>query len=148
MNLEEIKKMVLEIVESKNLILYDIKQIKEYNEDILQILIDKKGGIDIDELAVVNELISAKLDEMEIDLDKYLLEVSSPGAEKELRNDEEIAESIGKYVHVELESAVYEGYLEANDMADLTVKINLKGRMKKVVIKKSEIRFIRLAVKI
>ncbi len=148
MNIKEIKELVLPLLEKRNLILYDIKFIKEYGEDILQILVDKKGGIDIDELAIINEEISEKLDTIDIDLDKYLLEVSSPGAEKELRNEDEISESVGKYIHVETQNEIYEGYLEANSKEEIVVKINLKGRIKKINLPKEKIKFIRLAVKI
>lgn len=148
MNIKEIKELVLPLLEKRNLILYDIKFIKEYGEDILQILVDKKGGIDIDELAIINEEISEKLDTIDIDLDKYLLEVSSPGAEKELRNEDEISESVGKYIHVETQNEIYEGYLEENSKEEIVVKINLKGRIKKINLPKEKIKFIRLAVKI
>lgn len=149
MDLELIKNLVLDVLSfDDSYYLYDINQIREYGEDILQILIDKKDGINIDELAIINEKISEKLDHINIDLDKYLLEVSSPGAEKELRNLEEVKESINKYVYIETNDLKYEGMLV--DLIDdtLVVRCNLKGRFKNFNIKYADVKFIRLAVKI
>lgn len=147
MQLAEIKKLVQEIVDDEGLILYDINWIKEYGEDILQILVDKKGGIDLNALALVNEKISLMLDTIEIDLPNYMLEVSSPGAEKELRSKEEILDAVSSYIYLETSDQKIMGYLlEANDDS-IVVKVNLKGRMKNFTIKYDDIKFIRLAVK-
>ena len=77
-----------------------------------------------------------------------MLEVSSPGAEKKLRNIDEIVDSIGLYVHIEIPNNIYEGYLESVVDDTICVKINAKGRFKRVNIKYDEISLIRLAVKI
>lgn len=147
MQLAEIKKLVQEIVDDEGLILYDINWIKEYGEDILQILVDKKGGIDLNALALINEKISLMLDTIEIDLPNYMLEVSSPGAEKELRSKEEILDAVSSYIYLETSDQKIMGYLlEANDDS-IVVKVNLKGRMKNFTIKYDDIKFIRLAVK-
>ena len=147
MQLAEIKKLVQEIVDDEGLILYDINWIKEYGEDILQILVDNKGGIDLNALALINEKISLMLDTIEIDLPNYMLEVSSPGAEKELRSKEEILDAVSSYIYLETSDQKIMGYLlEANDDS-IVVKVNLKGRMKNFTIKYDDIKFIRLAVK-
>jgi ribosome maturation factor RimP len=77
-----------------------------------------------------------------------MLEVSSPGAEKKLRNDKEIQDAVGAYIHVEVEGMVYEGELVEALEDSVTLRINIKGRFKKINIKKEEIKLIRLAVKI
>ena len=77
-----------------------------------------------------------------------MLEVSSPGAEKKLRNIDEVIDSIGLYVHIEIPNNIYEGYLESVVDDTVCVKINAKGRFKRVSIKYDEISLIRLAVKI
>ena len=52
------------------------------------------------------------------------------------------------YVHVEVENMIYEGTLEEASPESITLRINIKGRFKKMNIKKEEIKLIRLAVKI
>nr|MCR5231582.1 ribosome maturation factor RimP [Acholeplasmatales bacterium] len=120
----------------------------EFGYLILRVLLDKKGGIDLETLSLANEYLSERLDAYDMDMPEYMLEVSSPGAEKELRNQEEIVDSIGQYVHVEVENMVYEGILEDANSDNITLRINVKGRFKKQIIMINEVKLIRLAVKI
>lgn len=148
MELEKVREIVLNIIKDKEYSLYDISEEKIGNDNILQILIDKEPHISIDELAYLNEAISLELDKIDANWPPYLLEVSSPGAEKELRNYEEIANSIEKYVYFEVADANYFGYLLEVNPEYLVIKLNLKGRIKKQQIAINDILFIRLAVKV
>ena len=145
----QITKTILEpFLKEHDLIFYDVELVKEFGYLILRVTLDKKGGIDVDTLGMANEYLSERIDEYDKDMPEYLLEVSSPGAEKILRNEKEISEAVGNYIHVEVEGMIYEGELvEALDDS-VTLRINIKGRFKKVNIKKEEIKLIRLAVKI
>lgn len=148
MELDKVNEIVLNIIADKPYNLYAIKEEKVGTDNILQIFIDKEPAISLAELATLNELISNELDKIDASWPPYMLEVSSPGAEKELKGIDDILKSVGKYIHVELIDKVYEGYLEeANDL-EIIIKINLKGRIKKLPIKVNDIKFIRLAVKI
>ena len=148
MELDKVNEIVLKIITDKPYNLYAIKEEKVGTDNILQIFIDKEPAISLAELATLNELISNELDKIDASWPPYMLEVSSPGAEKELKGIDDILKSVGKYIHVELIDKVYEGYLEeANDL-EIIIKINLKGRIKKLPIKVNDIKFIRLAVKI
>ena len=148
MELDKVNEIVLKIIADKPYNLYAIKEEKVGTDNILQIFIDKEPAISLAELATLNELISNELDKIDASWPPYMLEVSSPGAEKELKGIDDILKSVGKYIHVELIDKVYEGYLEeANDL-EIIIKINLKGRIKKLPIKINDIKFIRLAVKI
>ena len=148
MDLQVVKEIMEEYCAKNNLSLYDVKFEKQYGYLTLQVLIDKKGGIDVDTLALANEYLSAKLDQYDTDMDEYMLEVSSPGAEKQLRTKEEVMENVGAYVHVKIKEMIYEGFLEEFENDVLVVKINVKGRFKRVNINYDEIKKIRLAVKI
>ena len=148
MELDKVNEIVLKIIADKPYNLYAIKEEKVGTDNILQIFIDKEPAISLAELATLNELISNELDKIDASWPPYMLEVSSPGAEKELKGNDDILKSVGKYIHVELIDKVYEGYLEeANDL-EIIIKINLQGRIKKLPIKINDIKFIRLAVKI
>ena len=148
MQIEKVKEILAPYVLKNNLELYDVELVKEANELILRVLLDKEGGIDLETLALANDFLSAELDKIDSDMPEYLLEVSSPGAEKPLRNIDEIKKSIGKYIHVELEGMIYEGVL--NDFVDncVVMRINIKGRFKNINVEYSKIKNIRLAVKI
>lgn len=145
----DVEKMIEPVLMKYNLYLYEVLWVKEYGYRMLRVSIDKKdGGIDSDTLAIVNEYLSKKLDEYDGDMPEYMLEVCSPGAERTLRNKEEIKESVGQYVNVKTINETFEGTLLSYEDDTLVVEINIKGRMKKVSIKETDIKKIRLAVKI
>lgn len=148
MELNIVNQILEPYLKEKGLILYDVNLIKEGGNLILQVLLDKTGGIDIKDLEEANGYLSEKLDKYDSDMPEYMLEVSSPGAEKELRNENDIKESIGQYIHVEVPNMIYEGVLIDYTQEELTMKINAKGRFKNVKIDPKTISLIRLAVKI
>lgn len=145
---EGAKEILKPFLEEKGLILYDSLLVKEDDNIILRVLIDNPDGlIDIDTLALANEYLSDRIDKYDDNMPEYMLEVSSPGAERELRNDEEIEKSINKYIHVEIPNMIYEGTLLEANVDQIVIRINIKGRFKNLAINKNEIKLIRLAVK-
>ena len=148
MDINVCKQILDPYLKEHDLIFYSVELVKEGGELILRVILDKKGGIDIDELGDANEFLSSKLDKYDGDMPEYLLEVSSRGAERTLDNEEEIEEAVSKYIHVVTENMEYEGEFLENSPQSITVRCNLKGRFKNFVINKNEIKLIRLAVKI
>ncbi len=148
MDINICKEILKPFLDEHNLTFYSVGYVKEFGENILRVIVDSKEGIDLDTLGQANEYLSERLDKYDQDMDNYLLEVSSRGAERTLDNDDEINEAIGKYIHVELENMIYEGYLLKFCDDVLEVKINIKGRIKNIKINKNEIKLVRLAVKI
>lgn len=148
MDINICKEILDPYLKEHDLIFYKVELVKEASMLILRVILDKKGGIDIDELGDANEYLSAKLDKYDSDMPEYLLEVSSRGAERTLDNEEEISESVGKYIHVVTNDNEYEGEFLENTPSTITVRCNLKGRFKNFVLDKNEIKLIRLAVKI
>ena len=145
---EAAKEILKPFVEERNLILFDSELVKEDGNLILRVTIDNPDGlIDIDTLALANEYLSERIDKYDDNMPEYYVEVSSPGAERPLRNDEEIEKSINKYIYVELENMIYEGFLLEASSDKIVVRINIKGRFMNLEINKSEIKLIRLAVK-
>ena len=148
MNLDIIKDILNPFIEEHNLKFISSELVKEDGNLFLRVIIDNPEGlIDIDTLALANEYLSERIDEYDKDLPEYYLEVSSPGAERVLKTKEDIINSIDKYVHIEVENMIYEGFLlEVNDQ-DLVIRINMKGRFKNIKVDLSTIKLIRLAVK-
>ena len=151
MNLEVIPKILDGILKEEELKLFEYKFVKEDNNLFLRVIIDKpNGGVDINLLAKINEYLSTELDKYDSDLDEYYLEVSSLGAERTLNDKEDIINSIGKYIHVELKNnnIIYEGSLIDANQTELIIRVNFKGRFKNLTINYEDIKFIRLAVKL
>ena len=147
MDINICKEILEPFLKENDLIFYSVELVKEYGTTILRVILDKKGGLDIELLAKANEYLSERIDKYDGDMPEYMLEVSSPGAERLLRNDEEIKNSIEKYIHVETPNMIYEGVLKEVSDEEIIVRINIKGRFKNQPINKSEIKLIRLAVK-
>ena len=86
-----------------------------------------------------------------------MLEVSSPGIERVLKNDEDIVNSINTYVHIDFIEAFeimknvflkdIEGTLISYENGEFELNVNLKGRIKKVKIEKTNVKLIRKAIK-
>lgn len=148
LDLSKVKEILIPYLEEKGLSFYSIELVKEADALILRVCIDKEGGIDIDSLAECNEYLSNRLDSIDQDMPEYFLEVSSPGAEKELRSLEEVIKNVGSFVHIEVPNMIYEGNLLAVEGEELVLRFNAKGRFKTIHIPFKEIKFIRLAVKI
>jgi ribosome maturation factor RimP len=143
MELSTLKKVITDQVVAAGYLLYDIEYVKERKSHILRVLIDKIEGIDIDDCITVSDLINPTLDELDPFTEDYALEVSSPGAERKLRNAAEITRAVGKFVHVETAEQKIEGELVAYQNQQLTVKV----RTKIIEIAESDCTLIRMAIK-
>ena len=69
------------LVEKLNFKLIEVEFVKEGKDHFLRLYLDKKGGITLEDCAAASEVVSEKLDELEIIKGAYFLDVSSPGAE-------------------------------------------------------------------
>lgn len=104
--LEKIAEKAAKVCESYGAFLYDILYVKEGKTQVLRILADREGGIEIDVCEKISREISAYLDETNPINDVYTLEVSSPGVERKLRTDKHYEMVMGKMITVSLYSPV------------------------------------------
>lgn len=99
---ESVKAIAEPIAESFGVRVWDVRFLKEGAEWYLRIFIDKDGGVNINDCENVSRAIDPLLDEKDFISQNYILEVSSPGLERELSRDEHFEEYIGKDVKVRL----------------------------------------------
>src|SRR5690625_789557 len=129
-DIKELTEKLLEpILEQMSLELFDIDYVKQGPDWILRIYIDKETGVTIDECALVSTKLSEKLDQVDHITNSYLLEVSSPGAERPLKTKEDFKKSINKHIYVSLYMHIggdnrYTGTLKefVDDMATIEYK--------------------------
>ena len=95
---ETVREAILPTVTELGYRIWDVTYTKIGADYHLEITIDKDGGIDINDCEKVHRAIDPILDEVDPIEGFYYLEVSSPGAERELRSDEHISLSIGERV--------------------------------------------------
>lgn len=154
MNLETLKEWIQPVLENNDCTLFDIEWQTNQNPPILQISVEKKdGSMDLDTCASCSDLISTLLDEKNWYSKEYMLEVCSPGAERELKTMEQLQAAVGKYVYVKLNDPKQGidqvlGDLEEVKDETIVVAYKEKTRNKKIEIERSNIRLIQTAVKL
>lgn len=150
---EIVTEMVDPIVEKYDFELVDVEYVKEGKNWFLRIFVDKVGGIDINECAIVSEELGEKLDTIDPDPipHAYFLEVSSPGAERPLKKEEDYEKAINQYINVSFYQAVegekqFQGFLKAYDKDTVTLLVKIKTREKEMVFERKNIAKARLAI--
>ena len=92
--INQVKFLANEKAKELNLEIIDVEWVNEYGTNILRITADSPTTLTIDEATSLNEAISEGLDLLDLIEDEYMLEVSSPGIERELKTDEDIVNNI------------------------------------------------------
>ena len=144
-----IAEKVFTLVEPKakelDLILWDVKFLKEGASYYLRIFIDKPEGVSIDDCTDMSHAVDPLLDEADLIDKAYYLEVCSTGLERELTRIEHFEYLKGEEIIVALYKAkegtkTHIGLLEDFDGA--TLKITVDGEIKEFL--KTEISKIKL----
>ena len=151
---ETVTELVTPILDERHFELVDAEFVKEGKSWYLRIYIDKPGGINIEECALVSDLLGEKLDDCDPDPipQAYFLEVSSPGAEGPLKKERDYERALNSYIHVSLYqplegNKVYEGTMVDLKPDELTLEYMDKTRQKTIVIPRKQIAQARLAIK-
>lgn len=149
---ETVTDLVKPILDEHGFYLYDVEFVKEGKSWYLRVYIDKKGGITLNDCALVSDQLSEALDETDPIPQAYFLEVSSPGAERPLKNESDYQNAVGEYIHVSLYQQingkkVYEGTLTNLSEKELTLDYLDKTRHRQVTIDRSKVAQARLAIK-
>jgi len=128
--IQKITKITGPIVEQNNCELYHIEYVKESGENFLRIYIDNANGVSLENCEKISRATSEILDIEDPITDSYCLEVSSPGIERILYDDNHLGKYIGQNVLVNLNS-LYEGKkkLEGNllGFSDMQIEIQCDG---------------------
>lgn len=82
--------------------IWDVEFVKEGARRVLRITVDSEEGIGIEDCEKLHRAIDPLLDEADLIEEQYYLEVSSPGIERELKNDIHIEACEGWDVEVKL----------------------------------------------
>jgi ribosome maturation factor RimP len=109
--IEKLFNLIEPIVKEKNFELYHLEYVKEFGENYLRVYIDSPEGITLDDCETVSRPISDLLDVEDPISEAYYLEVSSPGIDRILYNDNHLSIYNGSEVVVKL-AKLFEGKKE------------------------------------
>ena len=150
--IERVENLLLPICEQTGTYLVDVEYVQENGNWFLRIFVDTEEGLTMDECVAVTELISEKLDEEDFIIEEYMMEVSSPGAERPLKTAESLGEAVGHHVNIIVDKPIndvteFQGDLISFDDSLIVVECLFKTRKKKIEIPYSNVKKARLAVK-
>lgn len=129
--------LCLPAVEAASYELLEVNFRQEQGERYLTFVIDKRGGISIEDCEAVNNIVEPLLDANEIISGAYNLEVSSAGLDRPLQTEADFK----RYIDSEVEVSCYRkylnckqfiGYLLDYNAGELTIDLDLLAMQKQM----------------
>ena len=138
---EKVEALAKPVVEDEGCELWAVEYVREAGSWYLRVLIDKDGGVGIDDCERISRRLDPILDEADPIPDSYVFEVGSAGAERELKRPSDFERYSGSEVEVKLYQPYqgkksYVGSLEAYEDGNVTVS--------SVLLKKEQIAQVKL----
>ena len=114
------------LVSALGLTLWDVRYVKEGQNRYLRIIIDKEGGVCIDDCVAVNDALDSPLDALDPIQESYNLQVCSAGIERELTRDFHFQKYLGAKIILKLRvgyenKKIHRCVLNAYDNGKITV---------------------------
>ncbi len=152
---ERIKPIIEPIVNKHNMIIDSLQYLKRGREMFLELYVEREdlSSIDLDAIVLLSDEISKKLDEVDLISENYTLDVSTSGAEKEIKDFNKFNLLIGKLIQVHVEKAIqgeniFKGILKEVNDDNIVIAYKIKTRTKEVSIEIKNITKANLAVNI
>ena len=144
---ETVTALAAPIAAELGLELWDVEYIREAGQWFLRVYIDKDGGVSINDCEALSRALDPVLDETDPIPDSYVFEVSSAGAERELKRPGDFERFMGSGAEVRLYQPVngsksFVGTLSGYDDGNVT----LTAAGKELTFEKSQIAQVRLRV--
>jgi ribosome maturation factor RimP len=98
--LEAVRGIALRVTGGRGYELTDVEVKRDKGGHLVRLFVDKDGGIGLDELQAVSEEVAAILDAEDPIPSSFTLEVSSPGLDRPLRDENDYRRSVGKLVRL------------------------------------------------
>ncbi len=125
---EAVRALAQPVAEKHGCELWDVEYVMEAGTRYLRVYIDKPEGVGIDDCEAVSRELDVLLDEADPIPDSYVFEVSSAGAERELKRPSDFERFMGSNVEVRFfkttdgrKSVI--GALQGYDGGDVTVRV-------------------------
>ena len=97
----QLREIAEAVVKDNFLELFDLKSRPQGHKLLVTVVIDKKSGpVTLEECTAVSRDLEKRLDELDLIGPSYMLEVSSPGLDRPLRNLEDCRRFSGRMAHL------------------------------------------------
>jgi ribosome maturation factor RimP len=90
---------------SRGVELVELLYLRPGRRQVVRLIVDKVGGVTIDECADLSRRMSADLDMVDVLAGRYTLEVSSPGLDRPLKTAADFRRKFGRAVSVRYKAA-------------------------------------------
>lgn len=127
--LEKLEALVRPLLEPNNVELVDLSFQKEHETWVLRLLMDKPGGITLDDCGIWGDRVGTLLDETDLISQAYTLEVSSPGVDRPLKKLSDFIRFSGERVAIKLFSPIdgqknFHGTLLGADEENIRIQLD------------------------
>ncbi|MBI3320862.1 MAG: ribosome maturation factor RimP [Candidatus Omnitrophica bacterium] len=102
-DLQAIQALVEPILAEREMELVELTGRSQGRQQLLRLLVDKVGGVTIQECAKANRLIGEALEAADLIAGSYLVEVSSPGLDRPLVSKRDFERTLGENLQVEFD---------------------------------------------
>lgn len=132
-----IESLLSEVSTKNNIEIVDVQYIKENGDWVLRIFIDKDSGVTMSDCEKFSYIFNEILDKSNILQDSYILEVSSPGLNRVLKQEKSFKRFIGSKVRIQTHVSINNqknflgpllsfnnGVVTINDVTNGVVNIN------------------------
>ena len=123
---QKVWEIVLPTADELEYVLWDVEFVKEGADYYLRITIDHPEGITIEDCERFHRAIDPVLDDADPISQAYILEVSSPGIERELKNRDHVMMCLGDTVEVRLYSAQHGAKVHRGTLIGMTEAGNVQ----------------------
>ncbi len=124
---EKVAALAEPVVKEEGCSLWDVEYVREAGTWYLRVLVDKEGGLSIDDCERISRRLDPMLDEADPIQDSYVFEVGSAGAERELKRPHDFERFMGSEVELRLYkpqngSKSFVGFLRGYDDGAVTIE--------------------------
>ena len=122
----ETEKIISGFIAETGCSVYDVEFLKEGPNHYLRVFIDKEGGVGLTDCELVSRRLEKILDERDFIERSYILEVSSPGADRKLKKETDFIKYAGADVDIKFykprgEKKEYRGELKCLKDGNVTI---------------------------
>ncbi len=122
---ERVRAVVAPVVAAAGLDLEDLSMTSAGRRRLLRIAVDRDGGVSLDDIALVSQRVSERLDESDVmGAQAYVLEVGSPGIDRPLTEPRHWRRATGRLVEaVRADGTTVTGRVLVVDAAGVTLDV-------------------------